>query len=357
MKRHLALLVVCAACEGGLTSDSQPLVSVLKQDGACFALMTPETPIATVLDIAATCSYQLEPRLFAGVDFVQVVIDYGPDVTFAGTTTAPRPFVTIIVDGVESDQPISISDELRVGGRAFFIATFFAPLEASRDVRVAAGVNAGFQTIVPVVFETIAPPMVFALLECPLAGTVCELPGAVGNAHVQLAIPGSVPQTVKIQSRLDGILQPDPIPPVITTITVGRTEATAEVPVPTAPDATIWTLTAQIGDSSPSQVSATIRPPMIASALSCGTSCALAPDDPVGLEITAPEAIRPLEALVTTRLDGVPQLVAAPVALVPQAAGSSLGLLGLRAPATTGTWQVDVSVAGYSAPSIVTTIQ
>ena len=87
------------------------------------------------------------------------------------------------------------------------------------------------------------------------------------------------------------------------------------------------------------------------------SSCALTPNTSVGLTISAPAQITPLQAIVDTRIDGVPQLVAAPVQLVVSSDGTATGLLALPTPGTTGTWQVDVSVAGYTAPSIVTQIQ
>jgi hypothetical protein len=47
----------------------------------------------------------------------------------------------------------------------------------------------------------------------------------------------------------------------------------------------------------------------------------------------------------------------APVELVQNANGTSQGLLALRTPNETGTWEIVVTVAGYGAPAIVTTIQ
>jgi hypothetical protein len=91
--------------------------------------------------------------------------------------------------------------------------------------------------------------------------------------------------------------------------------------------------------------------------LSCGASCNLAPGDLVGLEITAPGEIRPLQALITTRFQGVPDVVTAPVDLVVNADGTATGLMSLPVPNAQGTWQVDTSVAGYGAPAIVTSIQ
>jgi hypothetical protein len=75
------------------------------------------------------------------------------------------------------------------------------------------------------------------------------------------------------------------------------------------------------------------------------------------LTIIAPAQIRPNEARVSTYLDGVPQVIVAPVELVQNANGTSQGLLALRTPNETGTWEIVVTVAGYGAPAIVTTIQ
>jgi len=362
MKTTTYLLVLVAlaglsACESGITADAQPIVSVLKQDGDCFALMTDDTPISPTLGVSGTCNYKGSPRLLAGLDLIEVVIDYGEDVDFGGTATAPTPDVAVTVDGVRSDVPVEISNELRVGGRAYFIATFFAPTEISFDVRIAVGVNSGFQTIVPLVFTTISPPVSLALFECP-QGTVCEVPGAVGSVHISLAVPGNVPQSIVIHSLLDGVPQPDPIPPVKTAPTQGRTEAVTAIPVPAARDFTQWTIRAQLGESTPVQVFATIRAPELHALLTCPSGCStLGPDEPAGLTIVAPAQIRPLEARVDTLLDGVPQIVAAPVEMIQHADGTSQGLLALRSPPTTGQWQINVTVAGYPAPSIVTTIQ
>jgi hypothetical protein len=353
----LFCLVALAACESGITADAQPIVSVLKQDGGCFALMTPETPVPSALGVSGTCNYQAQPRLLAGVDLIEVVVDYGEDVDFADTTTAPSPQIDITVDGVLSDVPVEISSELRVGRRAYFIATFYAPTEISSDLRIAVSVNSGFQTIVPVVFSTIAPPVSLSLFECP-QGTGCEIAGAVGSVHIALAVPGNVPQSIAIHSLLNGVPQPDPIPPVMTAPSGGMTQAVTAIPVPAAAEFTQWTIRAQLGGSTPVQVFATIRAPELHALLSCPSGCdSLGPDEPVGLTIIAPAPIRPLEARVSTYLDGVPQLIAAPVELLQNANGNAQGLLALRTPNDTGAWEIIVTVAGYGAPAIVTTIQ
>jgi hypothetical protein len=355
MKQVLVIAAICG-CTGGLTSDPQPIVSVLKQDGDCFALMTPDSPIAPALGVSGTCGYLAHPTLYAGVDFVEVVVDYGPDVLFAGTTVAPRPDVVVTVDGMPSAEPVEVSDEYRVGGRAFFIATFDAPKQASRDVRVTAGVNAGFQTIVPIVFTTTTPPVGLRLLDCP-PNTPCTLPGATGSAHLFISVPGTKSHFVTIHSILDGITQPDPIPPVQTLRVLSHSEATTAVPIPAVVPNTAWTLVAQLGESQGSEVSATIVAPPLAATLSCGTACNLSTGDAVGLDIVAPAGIRPLEALVDTRIDGVPQLVGVRVPLVQRADGTAAGAFALTAPATPGMWQIDVSVAGYRAPAVMTAVQ
>jgi hypothetical protein len=353
----VAAVAVLGGCDSGITADAQPIVSVLKQDGGCFALMTPETPIPSALGVSGTCNYQAQPRLLAGVDLIEVVVDYGEDVDFAGATTAPTPNIDITVDGVHSDVPVEISSELRVGSRAYFIATFYAPTEISSDVRIAVGVNSGFQTVVPVVFSSISPPVSLSLFECP-QGTACEIPGAVGSVHIALAVPGTVPQSIAIHSLLNGVPQPDPVPPVMTAPTQGMTQAVTAIPVPAATEFTQWTIRAQLGASTPVQVFTTIRSPELHALLSCPSGCnSLGRDEPVGLTIIAPAQIRPLEARVSTYLDGVPQVIVAPVELVQNANGTSQGLLALRTPNETGTWEIVVTVAGYGAPAIVTTIQ
>lgn len=352
----LALLVLLAGCEAGITSDAEPRVSVFAEAGDCFAQIGGDT-VDPVLQVAGQCPFRLPTQLFAGIDRVKVVVDYGPDVPFARSTTAPPPEITVTVDGVVSDVAVDISNEFRIGDRAYFIGSFTVPTEASTDIRITAGVNAGFQTLVPDVFTSIAAPVFMSLLECQGAPP-CELQGAVGLAHIRVTTLGSVSQFVTIHSRLDGVPQPDPIPPVKTfPAPAGGTEAITGVPIPAASDDTNWVLSAELGEAVVWEVSSVIRAPSIMSRLTCGTTCALDSGDAVGLEILTPSQIRPLEALVTTRLDGNPQLVNVRVPLEQRADGTALGLLGLTAPAGSGSWQIDVTVAGYAAPTLVTTVQ
>lgn len=355
MKITLPILTLLgfAACDSAITSDAQPIVSVLKQDGNCFALMAGDA-IDPTLGVSGTCPYRADTRMLAGIDFIEVVIDYGPDVAFSGSTVAPAPTVVLTADGVASQDPISMSEEFRVGDRAYFIATFRAPLRASSDVRITARVNAGFQTLVPEVLTSASPQVELVLLECQQGA--CEVPGATGSVHISLAVPGTVPQFVTIHSTLDGVPQPDPVPPVRTFVVNNRTENTTAIPVPAAPDGTLWTISAQLGDGGTTEVDAIIRKPNITTELTCGLVCSLDAGDPVGLEIVTPAGIRPLEALVTTRLDGIPRLVDARVPLQNRADGTAHGLIGLIAPGP-GAWQIDVTVAGYSAPTIVTNVQ
>lgn len=355
MKLLTPILLIVAGCEG-LSSPPQPLVSVLKEDGGCFALMTQQT-IDPILGVTGTCAApEVNPQLLAGIDRVEVVIDYGPDVDFDSGTDAPPPSVTLDIDGTASNTPITLSAEHQVGSRVYFVATFTTPATTSTDVQITAGVNAGFTTTVSALFAIVLPSVALVIDDCAGA-PLCTLTGAVGSAHFTISVPGDVSQTVLVHATLDGIPQPDPVPPVITQTTGSDyTSQTTAAPVPAAHDGAIWVLEAQLGAQPPSTASVTITAPTIAAQLSCGNACNVATGDSIGLEITAPALIFPLEALVDTTIDGVPQLIDEPVPLVANADGTATGLVTLVAPATAGTWQINVSVAGYPAPAFVTTV-
>ncbi len=262
--------------------------------------------------------------------------------------------VTLLVDGVPSDAPIMITGEERAGARAYFIATFRAPATPSLDARVIAGVNPGFQTEVPVAFSIVSPQVTIDITDCA-QGAPCVLLGAVGSAHVRLAVPGDVPQTIVLAATLDGVPQPDPAPPIKTDPVGGHTEHTTAIPVPAARDGAQWVIAAQLGDAVPATATATIQAPTIDSTLSCDPTCSITAGASVGLDITAPANIRPLQALVTTRLAGVPQLVDATVDLVAGADGNARGTLALVAPQA-GAWTIDVTIAGYAAATLVETV-
>jgi hypothetical protein len=357
MKRLLLLASLAAlGCEG-LTSTPRPIVSVLRlTSDDCFALMTPNAPVAAELGVPAICSETTPPRLFGGDDLVEVVIDYGPDVDFAGSDHSPPPTVTVSVDGAVVDLAIDLSHEHRILGRAYYIATFVVPDQPSIDMQIIAGVNAQFQTTVQTVFSIVIPPVSLDLLECPL-GQQCILTGATGSAHVHVSVTGTIPQMVTVHTKLDGVPLPDSLPTVITEVAHGHTEHTTAILVPAAHDGAQWLISAQLGAQPPTTVIATIHKPTITTALSCGSTCALHTGDSVGLTITAPAQITPLQAFVDTSINGVPQLVAAPVTLRANADGTATGILTLHAPATTGQWQIDASVAGYPADALLTTIQ
>ncbi len=356
MNRTLLIVAVLAAGCDGVTTAPQPIVSVLKRTpDDCYALMTPSAPVSTTLGISGICSYSVVPTLLASVEAMEIVVDYGPDVPFSATTPAPPPTIAVTIDGQAADLAIELSGEQRVGSRAFFVAALHTPSVATEDMRITAGVNAGFQTEVPDVFVLVEPTISLAFAECQ-PGNPCVLQGATGFAHLEITLPGDVPLTVGVHAKIDGVAQPDPVPPVTTTPVADNSETIVAIPVPAVHDGAQWQLDAELPGGRPTTLLASIVAPGIAAALSCGSTCNLHPGNPVGLTITAPEGISPAQALVTTTLDGVPQLIAAPVALQTGAVGTSTGQLALVAPSA-GAWQIDVTVAGYPAPSIVTTVQ
>jgi hypothetical protein len=333
------LLLLLPACEG-LTTPPSPQLSVLKRmPEGCFAVATPDSPPAAELQLYGTCSYQADPTLMANVDEAVVVIDYGPDVELDPTADVPPPTLTITIDGAPADVAVSIGEVQRVGARAFFEATLRAPAQLTNDLRIRAQVNAGFAAELVQPFAVVAPPLGLSLFECP-DPTSCELAGAVGDAHLVMSVPGDAPQQVTIRQSLGGVEDPN-----IITATITPPSSTVALAVPAAPGGTSWTISASLFGGMPPSATATIRPPLITTQLSCAPNCALAPGDPVGLRIFTPLGLQATQAFVTTRLNGVPQLVGEPVAIDP-------GLLALTVPGR-GTWTIDVSAAGYAAPAIV----
>lgn len=347
MTRILLVLLV-AACEA--PAPATPIVSVLVRTGTCFALLTPDIEPAAALGIPDVCADPGEPTLAAGVDLVELVIDYGPDVDFARSTTVPRPSIVVTADGKPVDVAVDVSGEQRVGTRAFFVATLRAPDVASNDVRFTAGVDPGFTTQVPVVFTVLPPSIALDLAECAV-GMACALTAAVGVVHATVTIPGDVSLPVAIHQAIDGSAAPDPVPPLTTLVSANENVAEAAIPVPAA--GTSWRLVAQVGRGTSAPIDIALRPPTITTALSCGASCTVAPGIEVGLAIAAPAGIQATAARVTTRLDGVPQLVDQPVAL--EADGT--GVATLVAPSRAGSWQIDVSVAGFSAATLTALVQ
>ena len=348
MTRALLLVALLAACEA--PAPATPIISVLKRADACFALLTPDIAPAPVLGIPAVCADPGEPTLAANVDLVELVIDYGPDVDFARSTSVPPPSVVVTADGKPVDVAVDLSSEQRAGTRAYFVATFRAPDVASNDVRITAGVDQGFETQVPVVFTVLPPSISFGLAECD-AGMACGLTTAVGVVHATVTIPGDVSLPVAIHQAIDGSGTPDPVTSLMSVVSANRNIAEAAIPVPLA--GTSWRLVAQVGRGESAPIAIALARPVILATLSCGASCVLAPGTEVGLAITAPAGIQAVAAHVTTRLDGVPQLVDQPVAI--EADGT--GLATLVAPSRTGAWQIDVTVAGFAATTITALIQ
>jgi len=354
--KYLPLLAL-AACSG-LSSPPEPRVSVLvRSSSGCFALVTPDQPIAPDLGVVDTCAVGAQPVWLAGIDLVEVVVDYGPDVDFAANTHAPPPTISVTVDNEPSDAQVMVGPEQRDGSRAYFVATFRAPATTSSDARVSAEVVPGFSATVPDVF-TIAPAQIeITLAECML-GMTCNLYGGVGAVHATFTVPGDETQAIALATFIDGVAQTTALPAVVTVPEPSYVSAgTAAIPVPAAHVGATFTIAAQLGAAAPTMYAATLVAPPISAALSCGDpgTCGLAPGDPVGLTITAPAEITPLEAIIDTTLDGVPQLVAAPVALVPSST-NAVGSLALTAPAR-GSWQITATVAGYASNAIVTSVQ
>jgi hypothetical protein len=342
-----------------ILSTVQPIqvISVLTRTSAgCSAVVSGSAP-AAALGLASPCPMPLPvPRLNAGTDQVQVVVDYGP-IDVPGATKVPAPALAVLVDGKDIASPVTVSTTLRAGGHVFFIATFTAPPMLSSNVRIAVTATPGATMILPDIFTLAAAPLSITVLECAQLG--CERAGAVGTVHARIAIPGEVPQSIVVHNLIDGLPISDSNVPITTELGVGETVTTVEVAVPAAPDGAAWNIVAQLGPIRKAANQITIRRPVIVATLSCGASCTVAAGARLGLEVTAPKDIRSRQAIISTALGGVPILAGSTLDLtaIDIGAGTASASQTLTAPATPGTWSIDVSVAGYRATTLSVTVQ
>ena len=340
----------------GTTAPDLAVSALKRTQSGCFAPITSVAP-SPALGLAAPCPTN-SATMTAGLDLVELVIDYGA-LDVPDSAVWPSPIVTILVDGVTVAAPVMLSQLQRSNGHSFFLATFRAPASLSSNIRFSVAPSASLPSVtMDTVFATVAAVPEVDVVECDGAST-CTASGAVGAIHFLVSVAGDLPQSIAIHSFLDGVPQSDPVGPQMTTADSDGTSVTLAVPVPAAPDGTIWTIEAQLGSARTRSQNIIIQRPNVTATLSCGSSCTLTPGETVGVTISAPEGISPQEALYTTLLDGSPIVLSAQLTLgnIDIQAGTVSTIQSLTAPTQSGTWQIDVSVAGYRSNTLTAQIQ
>ncbi|HEY4238348.1 MAG TPA: hypothetical protein VGM88_00955 [Kofleriaceae bacterium] len=360
MKR--AVLVLLAACHSE-NPENLTAISVLKFDSGdgCFFRMTPEAPDPALQGVNECPNDSgVPPTLTAGVDHVEMVIDYGADVHFSdiASTSVPAPIISVSVDGVASLTPIvPIGPLPGPDHRAFFFGDFTAPTTPTTNLALTVTVAPGYAEVVPTTF-TVSPAMpAITIAECPATGT-CTLIAGVGVATAQVTVPGTVPQTINFRTYVNNVPQDQQSAPVQTALDGDKTSAIVSFPTPDSGANSAWRIDAILGASTAPSPVIHLTQPTITASLGCATPCTLAAGSVVNLTVTAPEGIHQTQAVTTARLDGVPTLSELDIDLsdVDHTAHTISGALQLQAPDSPGTWTLDVSVDGYRAQTVVATI-
>jgi hypothetical protein len=311
------------------------------------------------LKLDPTCATPVPevPKVAAAVQRVQVVIDEGA-IDFPAASQIPVPTINVLVDGVDSSTPVTMSSPFRVSGHIYFLATFHPPALLSDDMRLVITATPGAGVLVDKPFQIIAPAIAVGLVECP-TGSGCEQAGAVGNVHTSVTIIGDVPQMVAFHNLIDGVPVADSVSPAMTAAASGTTTVTVPVPVPVAAEGSSWVIDVQIGATHAQAPHVTIRRPPLVATLSCQAPCTVAPNTSIGLFVSAPKDIAVRTATLNTAINGIPVLSGSslPLGSVDNDTGLVSGSTTLPAPPTTGTWSIDVSVDGYHLVPLLVTVQ
>lgn len=340
------------------TVPPSTLLSLLAQTTAgCLALASDVAP-AIALALPNLCDPLTRVDVRAGVDALELVIDYvtSPDVIpdIASSNPLPVPAAVVMVDGA-SQPPLMVGAEQRTpSNRRYFTAHLRAPATPSSGVAFQVTTMPGAMPAQLRLKTTVATPEL-SIIEC---GPSCTATADVGVVHLRAVLPGDVPQTVAIHALLDRARIDDPVS-AMTTVPVGdHTEAIVAIPVPGGvADQTIWTLQAQVA-AVVTAIDVTLRKPAIAATVSCPSPCTMTGGGSLGLEVVAPLGIRDGQATYTTALGGVPQVAQGKLDLVTidNTARTLAGTVALTAPTHPGTWTIDASVAGYHAQTIAITV-
>lgn len=202
-RQAFVLLLVLAGCDD-LGSRSGPTVSVLRQTrGACFELMAGPRPPPGMG--GEPCSaIATSTTLTAGLDVVQLVIDYGT-INVAASAMIPAPMPSILLDGVATTPSPGAQRQPALDDHTYFLAHATAPETLSNHVQITVPVVAGYGAVVPTIFQTVDPPITAAVLVKAPAGCFAPV-GAAPSAELGLPNLCPTPAIAPINAGLDTIM-------------------------------------------------------------------------------------------------------------------------------------------------------
>lgn len=205
-RQAIVLLVGLAGCDD-LGSRSGPTVSVLRQThGACFELLAGPRPPPGMggepCSAAAT-----RTTLFAGLDLLQLVIDYGT-LDIPASATVPAPLPSLLLDGVAATPSPGVQPQPPLDGHTYFLAHATVPATLSNHVQITVPVVAGYGATVPTIFQTVDAPITASVLVKAPAGCFTPI-GAAPSAELGLANlcpPPAIEPTAPLTAGLDTIM-------------------------------------------------------------------------------------------------------------------------------------------------------
>ena len=334
-------------------------VSALVQTAAgCFAPIGDLPGPDPVLALPGLCAAGITvPSVNAGVDPLQLIIDYGA-LDVPSTAVLPPPVATLLANGAQVGAPLSsfvAVQQSGAAGHSYFTIGFHAPQVTTDRLVVAVRAATEAAALHRIELPLRPPVAALSIVECPAAGT-CAVHGATGAVHVRVTVPGDVSEPVALAGSFGNGTPSDPIAAATTSGVLGDNHATIAVSVPAAPDGTEWRIGGTIAGVALPERALVIQRPPITAALSCHAPCTLVHQTQVGLTVTAPLDIHQPSTTVAATLDGVPVLAPGTFELgtIDNDAHTVSTVILLTAPSAAGTWEIDVAVDGYHQTILVT---
>lgn len=315
-----------------------------------------------VLDDAGT---QTTPRITLKPPGVQLAVDpcpSSPCTMAAGTAQAA---VTVTVDGT-AVQHVAIQQSLG-GVLQSAVSNIDAKTPTSGGqhmtgtgfITVPAAASGTTWTLIAVLGSqsasadvTLAAPSVSVALDACVQ-TPCTLVAGVGTTNVRVAVPGTLPQTVTLVSKVDGaVISSSSL--TLSAQVAGSMVAVTSLDVPSRVGT--WTVSASDGDGSDAR-SVSLSPPTVTAALACGSTCKPSAGGTTVVVVTAPLGLRDRTATASAAaVDGTPVLPTSPVNMteIDNVAQTISGRISLPLPSAPGGHVlVTASVGGFVAPALV----